>query len=164
MSKRWWRGKRGEKSKRLAAPTTYRAQPTVYCRTCTALRTPEKLLRFKPFWPQPCPAGGEGHEAWLYASTKEAKYARELDWKVKMGLVREWRWRQRFPLSINGQSLPDFIATFVVIENDGTERAVTCKPWGAKANGFWRYTILYQLHVTHQQVMRAIYDYEVETI
>ena len=55
-----------------------------------------------------------------YQSTKEAEFARNLDWKLKAGLIRSWFRQVPFELNINGIHITKYYCDFRVINNDET--------------------------------------------
>lgn len=67
-----------------------------------------------------------------YHSTKEADYARSLDWKKKIGEVLDWEKQVSMQISVNGEKICRYICDFVVIYSDRTEH-VDVKGWKSGA-------------------------------
>lgn len=55
-----------------------------------------------------------------YDSRREAEHARNLDWLVEMGEVREWSRQYPVPLIVNGQKICTYRIDFRVVLPDGS--------------------------------------------
>lgn len=62
-----------------------------------------------------------------YDSKFEAKYAEELDWKIKAGEVKEWDRQVKIPLEINGHHICNYYIDFKVTHQDGSTEYVEVK-------------------------------------
>ncbi len=62
-----------------------------------------------------------------YHSGREAKYAQELDWRVKAGDLREWRRQIPIELRVNGKLICTYTIDFVEIGKDGSETYIEVK-------------------------------------
>ncbi len=58
---------------------------------------------------------------YVYHSRKEARYAAELDLRVKAGELKGWRRQVNIPLYVNGKKICSYIIDFVEELADGTE-------------------------------------------
>lgn len=54
----------------------------------------------------------------MYHSKREARYARDLDLRVKAKEIREWNTQVKIPLVVNKRKICSYIADFVVVNND----------------------------------------------
>lgn len=54
-----------------------------------------------------------------YDSIKEAKYAQELDWLLKLGEIKSWSRQIRIDLKVNGVHIANMYPDFLVEHNDG---------------------------------------------
>lgn len=62
-----------------------------------------------------------------YDSKTEACYARDLDFKVKAGLVRQWERQVRFPLHVDGVLITTYVLDFRVSYADGHTEHIDVK-------------------------------------
>ncbi len=72
---------------------------------------------------------------YVYHSRKEARYAADLDLRVKAGELRSWRRQVSFPLCVNGKKVCSYIVDFIETAADGTETAVEVKGFATET---WR--------------------------
>lgn len=70
-----------------------------------------------------------------YHSKLEARYAAELDLRVRAGEIAGWERQVRIPLVVNGIKICTYIIDFVEINNDGTKTYIEIK--GAETS-VWR--------------------------
>lgn len=57
----------------------------------------------------------------VYHSIREADYAAELDIRVKVGELREWKRQVPIDLVVNGQKICTYTIDFVEVEKGGNE-------------------------------------------
>lgn len=91
----------------------------------------------------------------VYHSAKEAKYAAELDLRVRVGEVKEWFRQVRIPLRINGKFVCTYVVDFMYKDADGRETYVEVK--GAETP-LWRlkWTLFNALYPTfRKEVIRT---------
>lgn len=62
-----------------------------------------------------------------YHSKREAAYAEQLDWKVKLGEIQSWTRQFRIPLVVFKKLICTYIIDFVVLANDGHKQYVEIK-------------------------------------
>jgi hypothetical protein len=62
-----------------------------------------------------------------YHSIKEAKYARDLDWRKKAGEIKSWKRQVKQMLYAYGKHICDYYIDFVVEYADGTIEMVEVK-------------------------------------
>lgn len=70
-----------------------------------------------------------------YDSKKEAKYAEDLDWRVKAGDIKSWDRQKKISLDVNGKHIANYYIDFVVYHNDGSREYVEVKGFAAEV---WR--------------------------
>ena len=78
----------------------------------------------------------------VYDSLAEARYAAELDLKVRAGVIRKWRRQVPFDLTVNGERVCRMRLDFEVEWPDGRLELVDVKghataDWKLKAKLFW---------------------------
>jgi hypothetical protein len=73
----------------------------------------------------------------LYHSLKEARYACELDIRVRSGELKSWKRQVPFVLCVNGDKLGRYYLDFLVEYPDGTLQAVEVKGYPAPL-GEWK--------------------------
>lgn len=54
-----------------------------------------------------------------YDSKLEAKVAQDLDWKLKIGEIKEWRRQVKIPLAVNGVHITNYYIDFVYTDKHG---------------------------------------------
>ncbi len=64
---------------------------------------------------------------YVYHSRKEARYAAELDLRVKAGELKGWLRQVPIRLEVNGKHVCNYLIDFVEIAMDGTETYVEVK-------------------------------------
>lgn len=62
-----------------------------------------------------------------YHSKREAAYAEQLDWKVKLGEIQSWTRQFKIPLVVSKCLICTYILDFVVIANDGHKQYIEIK-------------------------------------
>jgi hypothetical protein len=62
-----------------------------------------------------------------FQSKLEANYAKELDFRIKAGEVREWRRQVKIEIKVNGIKICNYFIDFVVTLKDGSQQYVECK-------------------------------------
>lgn len=62
-----------------------------------------------------------------YHSTAEAKYAYNLDLRLRAGEITGWKRQVRIPLKVNGYLIANYIIDFIVTHKDGTEEYTEIK-------------------------------------
>lgn len=65
-------------------------------------------------------AKGRDYNGRWYDSNKEAKYAEELDWRLKSGDIKEWKSQVKISLDVNGVHIANYYCDFRVVTKDGT--------------------------------------------
>ena len=63
----------------------------------------------------------------VYQSAKEARYAAELDLRVRAHDIHSWYRQVSLPLSINGKLICKYVIDFIIYHNDGTMEYVEVK-------------------------------------
>ena len=63
----------------------------------------------------------------VYHSKKEAKYAQDLEFRKKAGLIKSWERQVRIELSAHGRRICNYYMDFVIYHNDGTVEYVEVK-------------------------------------
>jgi hypothetical protein len=91
----------------------------------------------------------KGH---LYHSLKEARYASELDIRVRAGELKEWRRQVHIPLKIGPVKICTYIVDFVEVFPDGHERYVEIKGYE---------TDVYKLKAKLLKALHPKMDYQV---
>ena len=54
-----------------------------------------------------------------YDSKLEAKVAQDLDWKMKIGEIKEWRRQVKIPLAVNGVHITNYYIDFIYTDKHG---------------------------------------------
>lgn len=67
------------------------------------------------------------HNGTMYHSTKEAKYARDLDYRKRAKDIRDWKRQVKIELYSYGIHIADYWIDFVVEHNDGSLEYVEVK-------------------------------------
>lgn len=62
-----------------------------------------------------------------YHSKKEAKYAQDLEFRKKAGLIKSWERQVRIELYAYGKHICNYYMDFVIYHNDGTVEYVEIK-------------------------------------
>jgi Protein of unknown function (DUF1064) len=62
-----------------------------------------------------------------YASKREARYAAELDLRVKAGEIASWRRQVKIPLRINGRKITNYVIDFEVRHHSGVLEYIEVK-------------------------------------
>lgn len=70
-----------------------------------------------------------------YDSKKEARYAEDLDWRVKGKDIKGWERQKRISLDVNGKHIANYYIDFVVHHNDGSREYVEVKGFATEV---WR--------------------------
>lgn len=68
----------------------------------------------------------------IYDSTLEARYAAELDYRLKANEIKEWERQVKFPLVVNNILICTYIIDFVITKNDGTKEYIEIKGFETK--------------------------------
>lgn len=55
-----------------------------------------------------------------YDSKLEAKAAQDLDWKLKAGLIKEWRRQIKIDLKVNDVHITNYYIDFIYVDQNGT--------------------------------------------
>ena len=63
----------------------------------------------------------------VYASKFEARYARELDLRVKAKDIKKWESQVKMPIVVNGKKICTYIIDFLIIHNDGKKEYIEVK-------------------------------------
>jgi Protein of unknown function (DUF1064) len=63
----------------------------------------------------------------MYQSAKEAKYAAELDLRMKAHDIRSWGRQVPVPMRVNGKRVCKYVIDFVIYHNDGAVEYVEVK-------------------------------------
>lgn len=91
-----------------------------------------------------------------YHSAKEAKYAEELDWKLKGKVIKSWKPQVRIRIDVNGQHICDYILDFLVENNDGSLEYIDIK--GYKKG------VAYQFFKIKKNLIKAIHNIEIKEL
>jgi hypothetical protein len=91
-----------------------------------------------------------------YHSTKEADYAKKLDFLVKLKQVEKWERQITYKLIVEGVLICKYILDFKVYYTDGHVDFIDIK--GQKKGQ------AYQMFVIKQKLMQAIYQIDVEVV
>lgn len=67
-----------------------------------------------------------------YDSGFEAKYAAELDLRLKAKQIKSWERQVKIPLDVNGYHICNYYIDFIVYHNDGTTEYVETKGWASE--------------------------------
>jgi len=62
-----------------------------------------------------------------YHSKREATYAEQLDWKVKLGEIKSWTRQIRIPLVVSKHLICTYILDFIVVANDDHKQYIEVK-------------------------------------
>ena len=62
-----------------------------------------------------------------YDSHKEARYAEDLDWRIKAGEIKSYDRQVKISLDVNGKHIANYYIDFVVHHNDGSREYVEVK-------------------------------------
>lgn len=63
----------------------------------------------------------------VYASTFEARYAAELDWRKRAGDIKDWQRQIAFELTVNKILICKYVIDFMILYNDGTKEYIETK-------------------------------------
>lgn len=66
----------------------------------------------------------DGH---VYQSTKEAKYAIQLDLRKRAGEIKGWEKQVKIDLKVLGQHICNYYCDFIITHNDGTKEYIDVK-------------------------------------
>ena len=66
---------------------------------------------------------------------KEAKYAEDLDWRVKGKDIKSWERQKKISLDVNGKHIANYYIDFVIHHNDGSREYVEVKGFATEV---WR--------------------------
>lgn len=67
------------------------------------------------------------YNGFMYDSKHEARYARELDLRVKAKDIVSYEKQVRFPIVINEIKICDYVCDFIVLKNDKSQEVIDCK-------------------------------------
>lgn len=70
-----------------------------------------------------------------YHSKKEAKYAEDLDWRVKGKDIKSWDRQVKISLDVNGKHICNYYIDFVIHHNDGSREYIEVKGFSTEV---WR--------------------------
>src|SRR5437899_3365962 len=62
-----------------------------------------------------------------FQSKLEANYAQQLDWRIKVGEVKEWKRQHKIEIKVNGIKICNYYIDFVVTLKDGSQQFVEVK-------------------------------------
>lgn len=62
-----------------------------------------------------------------FQSKLEANYAKQLDWKIKAGEVKEWKRQHKIEIKVNGVKICNYFIDFVVTLPDGSQQYIEVK-------------------------------------
>ena len=62
-----------------------------------------------------------------FQSKLEANYAKQLDWRIKAGEVKEWKRQHKIDIRVNGVHICNYYIDFVVTLKDGSQQYVEVK-------------------------------------
>lgn len=62
-----------------------------------------------------------------FQSKLEANYAKQLDWRIKAGEVKEWKRQHKIEIKVNGVKICNYYIDFVVTLKDGSQQFVEVK-------------------------------------
>lgn len=91
-----------------------------------------------------------------YHSAKEAKYAEELDWRLKGKNIASWEAQVRLPIIINGEKICTYILDFLITYPDGTKEYIDVK--GYKKG------VAYQYFKIKSKLLKAIHNIEIKEV
>lgn len=63
----------------------------------------------------------------IYDSKKEAEYAKQLDWKLRAGTIKEWQRQVKISLDVNGKHICNYFCDFLIIHLDDQREYVEIK-------------------------------------
>lgn len=62
-----------------------------------------------------------------YHSTLEAKYAQDLDWRLKAKDIKSWKRQVKISLDVNGKHICNYYIDFVITHNDDSIQYIEVK-------------------------------------
>lgn len=62
-----------------------------------------------------------------FQSKLEANYAKQLDWRIKAGEVKEWKRQHKIDIKVNGVHICNYYIDFVVTLKDGSQQFIEVK-------------------------------------
>lgn len=62
-----------------------------------------------------------------FQSKLEADYARQLDWRIKAGEVKEWKRQHKIEIKVNGVKICNYFIDFVATMPDGSQQYIEVK-------------------------------------
>lgn len=62
-----------------------------------------------------------------FQSKLEANYAKQLDWRIQAGEVKEWKRQHKIEIKVNGVKICNYFIDFVVTLSDGSQQFVEVK-------------------------------------
>ena len=62
-----------------------------------------------------------------FQSKLEANYAKQLDWRIKAGEVKEWKRQYKIDIKVNGVHICNYYIDFVVTLKDGSQQFIEVK-------------------------------------
>lgn len=62
-----------------------------------------------------------------FQSKLEANYAKQLDWRIKAGEVKEWKRQHKIQIKVNGVHICNYYIDFVVTMSDGSQQFIEVK-------------------------------------
>lgn len=93
-----------------------------------------------------------------YDSIKEAKFAQDLDLRLKAKDIKQWKPHIKFPIIVNEKKICTYILDFIIENNDGTIEYIDIKPFDKRKQRF----LLKDVYVLKKKLIEAIYNIQIQ--
>ncbi len=98
------------------------------------------------------------YNGYSYASQLEARYAMDLDLRVKGNDIKSWERQIKIPLDVNGEHISNYYIDFIIEHNDGVKEYVEVKGMETQVWKFkWRlFTAIFKEDIESGKILVTV--------